>query len=148
MHTCDHCDQLFTTRTGRTKHMNGTVCVGKLHLAPSEIECNLCNQNHPLESYGVFKNGPWGRRRGCNTCRGIHESARIYGVSAEEYKANRASSGSCELCGSTETLCYDHDHTTMKFRGILCRMCNSAVGHFGDDVEGVQKVLNYLKRSI
>jgi hypothetical protein len=55
----------------------------------------------------------------------------------------------CECCGRPpETaLCFDHDHTTLKFRGWLCRPCNSAIGQLGDSTEGVEKALAYLKRA-
>jgi len=39
----------------------------------------------------------------------------------------------------------DVDHDTGEFRGILCTTCNSGIGKLGDDIESVEKALNYLK---
>lgn len=49
----------------------------------------------------------------------------------------------CEMCGSTKTLCIDHDHKTNKFRGILCQSCNRFLGWYENNKE---KAENYLKR--
>lgn len=56
----------------------------------------------------------------------------------------------CECCGrpSTRRLNLDHDHKTGLFRGWLCYSCNISIGHLGDDLEGVQRAVNYLKRCI
>lgn len=40
----------------------------------------------------------------------------------------------------------DHDHVTGKIRGILCRTCNTALGAFGDNLEGLQLAVAYLQR--
>jgi hypothetical protein len=58
-----------------------------------------------------------------------------------------ASQQSCEICDSTKELCYDHDHVTMKFRGVLCRQCNRALGQLGDSLDRVLKVVDYLKKA-
>jgi hypothetical protein len=47
----------------------------------------------------------------------------------------------CELCGRVGPVCFDHCHKTGKFRGWLCRGCNSGLGQYGDDVEGLQRIL-------
>lgn len=62
----------------------------------------------------------------------------------------------CAICGKTETQIYaktgkvkrltvDHCHNTGKVRGLLCMMCNTAIGKLNDDVSLVEKALNYLK---
>jgi len=56
-----------------------------------------------------------------------------------------ATSSECQICGSTDKLCYDHCHTTGKFRGVLCRSCNSAIGLLGDTKESLYKAYKYLK---
>ena len=67
-----------------------------------------------------------------------------YNISKDEYLEAMASSNVCEICGSTKELCYDHDHNTMKFRGVLCRSCNKAIGALGDTVFGVNRALQFL----
>ena len=65
----------------------------------------------------------------------------------------------CECCGKPPNkgtninprrrvmgLMLDHDSVTNTFRGWLCGDCNRAIGSLGDDIEGVEKALRYLKR--
>ena len=74
-----------------------------------------------------------------------------YGITLEEYIECMSISDVCEHCGTSEELCYDHDHNKPKdvraFRGVLCRKCNSALGKLGDTLEDIERLLNYLKRS-
>lgn len=55
--------------------------------------------------------------------------------------------GSCEICGGTHLLGVDHDHATGAPRGLLCRTCNSGIGHLRDSEALLEKALNYLRRS-
>jgi len=68
-----------------------------------------------------------------------------YKITYEEYIKRMATSDCCEICGSKEKLSYDHDHDTMKFRGVLCNKCNRSIGQLGDTLESIQKVIDYLK---
>ena len=74
-----------------------------------------------------------------------HQTQRRYGVDVKTYLANMATSDCCEICGSKKELCYDHDHITMEFRGVLCRGCNRSLGQLGDNLESIMKVVAYLK---
>jgi hypothetical protein len=73
-----------------------------------------------------------------------YQLSKRYHTTPEKYVAAMASSNCCEICNSLSELCYDHDHNTMKFRGVLCRSCNKAIGQLGDTVEGVRDALVYL----
>lgn len=52
----------------------------------------------------------------------------------------------CEICGSHEKLCIDHDHKTGEVRGVLCQGCNQAIGCMGDCKIRLQKAIVYLQR--
>ena len=53
----------------------------------------------------------------------------------------------CECCeGVSRILVLDHDHNTGAFRGWICRECNSGLGKFGDNVEGLRMACEYLER--
>lgn len=39
----------------------------------------------------------------------------------------------------------DHCHATGKLRGLLCKCCNTSLGKLGDNIEGLQKAMNYLE---
>lgn len=63
--------------------------------------------------------------------------------------------GRCEVCGRPESttstnghsfmLAIDHDHVTMQVRGMLCRACNSALGHAYDSPTLLRKLADYLE---
>lgn len=57
----------------------------------------------------------------------------------------------CECCGSPPNgkgmLHLDHDHTTGKFRGWICYLCNTGMGKLGDNKDGLMKALVYLERA-
>lgn len=56
--------------------------------------------------------------------------------------------GACAICGTEPQrrfLHLDHDHKTGKARGLLCVNCNTALGHFKDDVARLKKAIEYLE---
>ncbi|WP_433111328.1 endonuclease VII domain-containing protein [Micromonospora sp. CA-246542] len=42
-------------------------------------------------------------------------------------------------------LVVDHCHSTNAIRGLLCNGCNSALGHFRDNVEALRRAMDYLR---
>jgi len=125
-------------------------------------DCNMAATDDGELSFFVKNSGSkYGRRNLCISCAVIrnekhpkqkdwktdHQTKKRYGVDAVTYKTRMASQKSCEICESTKELCYDHDHVTMKFRGVLCRQCNRALGQFGDSLDRVLKVVDYLKKA-
>ena len=72
--------------------------------------------------------------------------ANSYHITLEEYKERMSTSDCCEICGTKDNLCYDHDHNTMDFRGVLCKKCNKGLGNLGDTLEGVMKAVKYLTK--
>lgn len=61
----------------------------------------------------------------------------------------------CEICGKTldecvkwkskyspKHFCIDHDHTTSKFRGVLCSVCNRQLGWYEKNKENINSYLN------
>jgi len=74
-----------------------------------------------------------------------------YGLSKEDYsKLLEKQNNVCAICLNPETiensiLCVDHCHTTGKVRGLLCRMCNSALGKFGDNLSNLKRAVAYLE---
>jgi hypothetical protein len=54
----------------------------------------------------------------------------------------------CECgCGRLAEV-LEHDHETGKFRGWLSSECNLGLGKLGDSIEGVERILAYLKRAL
>jgi hypothetical protein len=63
-----------------------------------------------------------------------------------------AQEGGCSICGDAMEVesksCHvDHDHSTGKLRGLLCRECNRGLGAFRDNVESLEAAINYLERA-
>jgi len=58
----------------------------------------------------------------------------------------------CALCQThqsnlTKSLFVDHCHDTGAIRGLLCVGCNTALGALGDNVNGLLKAVEYLKKT-
>ena len=63
-----------------------------------------------------------------------------YGISKEEIGYNH-----CVICGCTDNLCIDHNHSTGEFRALLCRKCNTGIGMFDEDTNKLTNALKYLE---
>jgi hypothetical protein len=57
---------------------------------------------------------------------------------------NRPRPSNCEVCGTAAFLCCDHSHATGKFRGWLCRQCNSAIGLVKDNPLVLRRLAEYV----
>ena len=53
----------------------------------------------------------------------------------------------CPICDAdiSDDPCVDHCHVTNRVRGILCRKCNSGMGHLGDSPERLRRAIQYLE---
>lgn len=73
---------------------------------------------------------------------------RRYGVTQEAFDAAlQAQDGKCRICRAPDPNCVDHDHTTGRFRGVLCSPCNAGLGLLRDDPERIRAAIRYLERS-
>lgn len=76
------------------------------------------------------------------------KSIKKYGLTVAQF--NKLSENGCHICGGTETsvttnrLFIDHDHNTGKVRGLLCQGCNATLGAFKDDIQLMEKAIEYL----
>lgn len=74
-----------------------------------------------------------------------------YGITLEDYnKLFSDQKGCCVICNIHQTelkrpLDVDHNHKTGKVRGLLCAKCNTGIGLFNDNVELLNKVIEYLE---
>lgn len=69
-----------------------------------------------------------------------------YGMSIEEFEDMVvAQQGRCAICDRTaDPLHIDHDHTSGKVRGLLCRPCNQGLGLFRDNPQFLLSAAKYL----
>lgn len=76
---------------------------------------------------------------------------RAYGLSIEDYERLYDAQGAlCAICHKPESipnklLAVDHNHITGKVRSLLCNKCNQGLGYFNENIETLQRVIDYLK---
>lgn len=60
----------------------------------------------------------------------------------------RRQSGTCTLCckpdPSGRSLAVDHNHETGRIRGLLCMLCNTALGRFEKNIDTLLRMMDYL----
>jgi hypothetical protein len=76
-----------------------------------------------------------------------------YGLTLAQYNDMLASQGGvCAICRrqceSGRNLAVDHDHRTGEVRGLLCRLCNQAIGQFRDNPITIWRALEYVARAV
>lgn len=76
----------------------------------------------------------------------------IFGLSESDYFSMlNAQGGVCAIClgpqQAGKRMAVDHCHKTGKVRGLLCTMCNSAIGKLKDDPALIQRALDYLREN-
>ena len=119
--------------------------------------CSTCNTEKALTEFHkrTLRSGKIGHQSKCKAC--STKSRKQYykphskikyqlGLSWEQVQ-EVTSPGKCEVCGSTDRLCIDHDHQTDEVRGLLCHNCNTALGLVGDNVETLSKLITYLNNN-
>lgn len=69
-----------------------------------------------------------------------------YGITYEDFlRLSLNQNNQCKICSNTNNLVVDHCHKTGLVRGVICKRCNTGLGHLGDNIEGLTKALQYLK---
>lgn len=70
----------------------------------------------------------------------------VYGISPGVYEDMlRDQDNKCRICKQHKPLVVDHDHNTGEVRGLLCHLCNRAIGFLQDDFDIVTSAAKYLK---
>tara|TARA_R110000803_G_scaffold95949_1_gene164032 strand:- start:3120 stop:3554 length:435 start_codon:yes stop_codon:yes gene_type:complete len=113
--------------------------------------CTKCEENRPLSFYssegGYLKSV-------CKVCisynnKVVRELKKTTERPPKDYlcpicKRNEEDVSEGKSNGNSWVL--DHCHDKEIFRGWLCHKCNRAIGCFNDDIERIQRTLNYLKK--
>lgn len=69
-----------------------------------------------------------------------------YGLTPEQLAAMlRAQGNACAICRAAAPECIDHCHASGRVRGVLCRLCNSGIGQFGDDPAILLAAADYIE---
>lgn len=124
---------------------------------PCAIRTVVASQRNNRDAYNS-RNREW-YRANPNASRAAHLK-RKYGITQADYDALLAAQGDgCAICHNdiqragaarsgqpSRWFCVDHDHTTGKVRGLLCRRCNALAGWAEDTPELFKAVREYLAR--
>jgi hypothetical protein len=71
-----------------------------------------------------------------------------YGISFVEFQQKCNAQGNiCPICQDKKKLVVDHDHTSGKFRGLLCGTCNSGIGLLQDSFSTIIRAADYIRRT-
>ena len=115
-------------------------------------EANKEKRKIQIEDYKKSKPDEWRKAIG----RKFHLRTR-YNISPEQYEAKLISQNYyCAICGkdvvdnvrngNPVALSVDHCHKTNTLRDLLCHQCNSGLGQFKDNIEILQKAIDYLHK--
>ena len=129
--------------------------------------CGKCNETKDLNDFPKNCRSKDGHYSLCKVCDNERKKV-YYQNNVERYRQNSLKlkysycknfdeimdryydTHACDCCGrifgdtGSDKKCIDH--TGNYIRGIICRGCNSGIGHLGDSYKGVNSALDYLKR--
>jgi protein-arginine kinase activator protein McsA len=133
MKTCSKCkeEKEFEefSRTGRGEKLRASLC-----RPCSSKKASEWNKRNP-------------KKRRINSRR--HKLKKQYGITPEKYnEMSSLQEGKCAICDRTEKLVVDHNHATGKVRSLLCRLCNSGIGYFKEDVTIMRKAIKYVTKRV
>jgi hypothetical protein len=140
-----------TKRQGWRKAGLCSLC-GKGPAVPGLNRCALCREKAAKRRQDIRD------KKVCTHCCGVRDDngtvckackqrrwAERFGISYDECaQLFITSKGCCSTCSSAGPLVIDHDHSTGKVRGILCKQCNIALGGVRDDPRVLQALIEYL----
>jgi len=158
MKECKVCkQQLPDEKFNITRH----TLKGEIVKEYRDSTCMVCRRKKHLENpkkREVHRKGSknWYQK---NPEKAKSQRLKRYGITYEQYNELREKQNyCCASCGRHESvveqgrakgaetaLCVDHCHSTGKVRGLLCTNCNTLIGKAKDDIETLNKAIQYLK---
>jgi hypothetical protein len=137
-----HCKKLFIENSNRDTVL---IPVGK--------RCSRCGAYSLQEGFSKCKGTSDGLATACKECCFDIQLKLRYGVNSEWFYTTLVKQGGCLICGleyiagvNRELFNVDHDHLTLKIRGILCNRCNLGLGHFKDSVAYLRGAIEYIDK--
>jgi hypothetical protein len=141
----------------------GRVIRERHDVSDGERWCPECRRAKPLTDFPRNRSNRDGYATYCKPChnkKGRDTYVRLYGSTREYHLRHRygigqvevdamfaAQGGLCAACRHDEPKHVDHDHATGQVRGMLCFLCNQALGNVRDDVARLQGLIDYLHRA-
>lgn len=141
---CNACYQSFKLtpefdRRGRVRTINTCGHLDRRHVGHGK--CPACYARHLRETDPKY----------CKESRKDEEMRRRYGIgTTERDRIIHEQGGECAICrrrfDEKRKPHIDHCHEDGYIRGVLCFTCNKALGMFGDNEAGIERVLDYFHR--
>lgn len=131
-------------------------------VAPGLKYCPHCKNVLPIDSFGSNRAAADGRTNYCRPCHNEigrrnrertggsreYHLRRRYGIGQADVDAMLDRQGDvCAACGADKPQHVDHDHETGAVRGMLCSLCNQALGNVCDDINRLHGLIRYLRRA-
>lgn len=122
-------------------------------------KCGCCKETLTLDNFGLDINTKTQLTSRCKKCISIKAEKNRkgnslmsrYKINIEQYnKMIEDQNFSCAICKGdlknkdVRHIHLDHCHTTSKVRGILCSYCNHGLGNFRDNINYLNKAIEYL----
>jgi hypothetical protein len=114
--------------------------------------CRNCDKEQTIDNFDKRGGKENGYRSHCKSCNHkkntILQTRKKYGLTLNQYRMLfEMQNHKCAICGQQQeqTLSVDHDHRTGKVRELLCIKCNTIIGFADDNVEILQKAIEYLQ---
>jgi hypothetical protein len=123
-----------------------------------ERKCYKCEKIKPIEVFCKNRQKKSGYEHLCKECKNARvRETRWYcyaPITREEYnKQAELQDYKCAICNRPanmtrlrRTLFADHDHSTNKFRELICPRCNNALGIIDDDPVVAKSIVDYLTK--
>ena len=122
--------------------------------------CKVCNIEKNIEAFApnqYGKNNRVLRRPICKEC--YSKKIKINPIQKKEFekKFPRPEIGQqfqCPVClwifkrEHKNDVVLDHSHIDGSVRGWLCSSCNTSIGKFGEDINILQRAINWIKKKI
>jgi len=133
-------------------------------------KCRICGEEKEEHQFHFYENARTNElhyRTECISCRYKQAKERRklsghadhlqyeHGMTEAQYELLlKSQNGVCAICGAIDAqnnwskyLIVDHDHKTFKIRGLLCSLCNRALGYFKDNPKFLRKAAEYLEKN-
>jgi hypothetical protein len=122
------------------------------NIPPGQTECSVCGVTKDNTEFSFYKERKTsnGYRLMVNTnCRCCQKLRRTELSKLKKLHKAPPYGTPCDLCDKPvfRNWQLDHDHNTGKIRGWLCKQCNTGLGNLGDNLESLQKAVDYLKKT-
>lgn len=149
---------VWVTESRMITTYQGTRERQQMRNAAGDKECFVCREWLPVNQFSAFRYAADELQIKCKECARKTQIRTKYGLTQDAYDALLAEQhGVCAICldppSEGDYLHVDHDHACCPgksscskcIRGLLCRGCNTGLGHLRDNVDNMRRAIRYLE---